>query len=70
MGYVQYGGASVVLSASARTDTWLYLPFREQFEATVGRATVICQFIVGMSSVISPTHESCRLVSEADCSRI
>jgi AraC-like DNA-binding protein len=69
MGYVQYGGASVVLSPSpARTDTWLHLPLRGQLEAGVGRESIVCNPNVG--TVISPTRESCRLVSEADSSRI
>jgi AraC-like DNA-binding protein len=69
MGYVQYGGASVVLSPSpARTDTWLHLPLRGQLEGSIGRETFICN--PNMGTVVSPTRESCRLLSEADSSRI
>jgi AraC-binding-like domain len=69
MGYVQYGGASVVLSPSpARTDTWLHLPLRGQLEANIGRESIVCD--PNVATVISPTHESCRLASEADSSRI
>jgi AraC-like DNA-binding protein len=44
------------------------LPLRGQLEASVGRENIICNPNVG--TVISPTRESCRLVSEADSSRI
>ena len=69
MGYVQYGGASVVLSPSpARTDTWIHLPLRGQLGATIGRDNIVCN--PNLATIISPMCESCRLVSEADSSRI
>ncbi|MEH2504469.1 MULTISPECIES: AraC family transcriptional regulator [unclassified Bradyrhizobium] len=69
VGYVQYGGASVVLSPSpARTDTWIHLPLRGQLEATIGHDNIVCN--PNLATIISPMRESCRLVSEADSSRI
>jgi AraC-like DNA-binding protein len=69
MGYVQYGGASVTLSPSpTRTDTWIHLPLRGQLEADIGRESIVCN--PKLATIISPTREKCRLVSETDSSRI
>jgi AraC-like DNA-binding protein len=69
MGYVQYGGTSVALSPSpARTDTWIHLPLRGQLEASIGHESIVCN--PNLATIISPTRESCLLVSEADSNRI
>ena len=69
IGYVQYGGTSVALSPGRdRTDYWVQLPLRGRLKATIGKDDVLCD--PNRAAIASPVHESCRLVSDPDSSRI
>ena len=69
IGYIQYGGASVMFSpARERTDYWMQLPLRGHINATIGGDTVACA--PHLAAITSPAHELCSFLSQPGSRRI